>query len=152
MKTKTKILTITLAVALLSSILAFTPIIPVKAQITQGTTALTPEIQHILAVANYSVAFDVSNFAASWDGINVTADKFTVNANTHTKANQTTGYLIINLYNAHIDIADTASLTLGEAQLKVDLHTENGHISYKCYTDTATSFFELAQNAIANLT
>jgi len=152
LKTKTKILTITLAVVLLSSILAFTPIIPVKAQITEGTTAVTPEIQRILTIGNYCVAFDLSNFAACWDGLNVTADKFTVNANTHTEANQTTGYLIINLYNAHIDIADTASLTLGEAQLKVDLHMEDGYISYTCYTDTTTSFFELAQNAIANLT
>lgn len=152
MKTKSKILTITLVVALLSSILAFTPIIPVKAQITQGTTAVTPEMQHILTMANYSVAFDLSNFAASWDGFNVTADRFTVNANTHTVAKQTTGYLIINLYNAHIDIPDTASLTLGEAQLRVDLHMKGGYISYTCYTDTATSFFELAQNAITNLT
>jgi stress response protein SCP2 len=106
-------------------------------------------------MGNYSLNFALSNFEATYEGLNVTAESFTVTANTQTINNVTTGYLIIDLQNVHAEITQyeqPISLTVGQATLNVDLYLEGGYMEYRFYADTTNSIYEIAENAFENFT
>jgi hypothetical protein len=131
------------------------PVIPVKAEVISGSTEISPEMQHIITMGNYSLNFALSNFEATWEGLNVTAESFTVTANTQTINNVTTGYLIIDLQNVHAEILQYSKpiiLNVGKATLNADLHLEGGYMEYNFYADTTSSIYEITQNAFENFT
>jgi hypothetical protein len=155
MKTRNKIITILLIAAIAASIIAFAPILPVKAEVISGSTEISPEMQHIITMGNYSLNFALSNFEAEYEGLNVTAESFTVTANTQTINNVTTGYLIIDLQNVHAEITQYEKpiiLNVGKAALTVNLHLEGGYMEYSFYADTTSSIYEIAKNAFENFT
>jgi hypothetical protein len=152
MKTRNKIVLIAIIV-LAVAVAVSVPIVPVKAEVISGSTEISPEMQHIITMGNYSLNFALSNFEASWEGLTITAESFTVTANTQTIANVTTGYLNLDLRNVHADITQNGqaySLTVGEATLNVDLYLEGEYMEYRFYADTTSSIFEIAKNAFAN--
>jgi hypothetical protein len=154
MKTKNKII-ISIITVLALTVAVIVPVVPVKAEVISGSTEINPEMQHIITMGNYSLNFKLQNFKATIEGLNITAEYFTVTANTQTINNVTTGYLIIDLQNVQADVYNWGkpySISVGKATLNVDLHLEGGYMEYRFYVDTTSSIYEIAQNAFANFT
>jgi len=135
----------------LTSIICFAPIVPVQAKVANGTSPIPPTLEHIIQYGNYSLAFTLQNFTANMEGLNVSAQSFTINTQTTTIANITTGYLVIDLQNVQATINNQYTISVGKATLNIDLYIEGGYIEYSFYTDTTSSIAELANNALSNI-
>ena len=157
-KTKLALLAATILVV---ATLLFTPIIPVKAEIAHGQTVMNPQYQKILSYGNFSAAFNLQNFvldiSTSNTWINITAESFTVVANTETIMNQTTAHLTIQLTNVNAvipinnDNPSYFNLQIGSATLNVDLTMQGQYVSYAFYANTVTSVAQLIQNVLNNI-
>ena len=152
-KTKLALLAATILVV---ATLLFTPIIPVKAEIAHGQTVMNPQYQKILSYGNFSVAFDLQNFACNFtdtshNAFYVTAQHFNVVSNTETISNnQTTIHLNLQLTNVNAQI-NGMNLSIGSATLNVDVAMQGQYVSYAFYANTVTSVAQLIQNVLNNI-
>jgi len=155
MKMKSK-LAVLLSVVLAVVVLVSVPIVPVRAEVIGGQVPISPELQHIVSVGNYSLNFELSGFNAVVGDLNVTARSFVVTAFTNTVANVTTGYVVLDLKDVHAEYFYDGErrflLDVGSASLNADLYIEGGYMDYTFYADSTSSVIEIIGNAVNNFT
>lgn len=150
MNTKRKISIALLCIASIAVICAV-PIVPIKAEVASGQTELPPQLEKIVTQGNFSVNFNLQNFTADMDNLYVSAESFTVTAQTTTVGNITTGFIILDLTNVNAKINNEYTLNVGKATLNMDIYAEGKNVKYTFYSDSASSIAELASNIINNI-